>query len=177
MGAQSDSSSLRRLSKFLKAGDKEVAQATLDAILSDRKAKMDAGRTPETKAELKVYVAGPYTPYGASLHDAAKVAHENTVAAINAGLDVVSRGHFPYVPHLSHFTHIYGKKTFSYKYYMDSDMKWLHACDAILFYRHVIGASSGADNELREAIDKRKQIFFFAEEIPQNNAMARKFNE
>ena len=123
---------------------------------------------------LTVYIAGPYTPYDASPHSAPKVAHENVVRAIDFGIDVADRGHFPYIPHYSHFMHIYGKKEMPYEFYTEQDFKWLEKCDAIFYYNDKIGAMkiggkrglAGAERELQEAIKQRKLVFFSVEEIP-----------
>ena len=105
-------------------------------------------------------------PKNASAHDAARIAHENTVNAIDYGVDVINRGHLPYIPHLSHFIHLYGKETLSYEYYTKADIEWLKDCDAILYYNPKIGDSKGADNELKIAIDSGKTVFFTPYEIP-----------
>ena len=119
---------------------------------------------------LTVYLAGPYTPYDASPHSAPKVAHENVVRAIDFGIDVADRGHFPFIPHYSHFMHIYGKKEMPYEFYTEQDFKWLEKCDAIFYYKDKIGEMkrglTGAERELQEAIKQRKLVFFSVEEIP-----------
>ena len=157
---------LKALSAALGSGDKRSAQYVLDKLLEERQELIKNGKEQEIGHELKVYVAGPYTPHGASLHDAARFAHENTVMAINVGTEVITRGHQVYIPHLSHFVHLYGSKTLSYKYYTEADIVWLGLCDAILYYNHKVGESSGADNELKLAIESGKQVFFFVDEIP-----------
>lgn len=163
---------LKLLSLALGSDDAGNSQTMLDEILSDRKSLYGK----EVPFPLKIYVAGPYTPYGASSHDAARMAHENTISAINVGVGVVEKGHFPYIPHLSHFMHLYGRKSLSYKYYTEADTAWLLGCDAILYYHHRIGVSKGADKELKIAIDTKKRIFFSLEELPLCRAWAEKYN-
>ena len=55
---------------------------------------------------LKIYIAGPYTPKGADIHDAARIAHKNAHRAIRAGISVIEKGHVPFIPHLTHFIHL-----------------------------------------------------------------------
>jgi hypothetical protein len=167
-----NASKLQLLSALLKEGNEEKAQETLDEILITRK-KINGDS--EINHTLKIYIAGPYTPKNASMHDAAKIAHENTVNAINFGIEVIEKGHLPYIPHLSHFMHLYGKKTLSYRYYTEADIEWLHNCDAILYYGNKIGLSKGADNELKIAIDSGKRVFFSVNEIPTCRDSAKRY--
>ncbi len=157
-------SSLEKLSFYIKEGDLTNGQNTLDKILKQRKG---LNNEKSIEQQLTVYVAGPYTPYNADKHDAARIAHANTGAAIDFCVDVVDKGHLPYIPHLSHFMHLHGKKGLSYEYYTTADMVWLDKCDAILFYNHKLGDSKGADKELAFSIDNDKLIFFSVNEIPQ----------
>jgi hypothetical protein len=160
-------SELELLSEHLEKGDKEKAQETLVKIINECASYMKKNNLEnEIDRPLRIYIAGPYTPNNASAHDYARIAHENTVNAINFGIDTIDRGHIPYIPHLSHFVHLYGKKTLSYDYYTKADIEWLKDCDAILYYHPVIGDSKGADNELKIAIDSGKMVFFSINEIP-----------
>lgn len=143
-------------------GDRLKAQGILDKILEERK---KLPKNPLTNKELAIYVAGPYTPKS-SLHDAARVVQENVERSIDAYMDVVERGHQAFLPHLSHFVHVFGRKTLSYKYYTESDIFWLNRCNALYFYNPRIGDSSGADNELKLSIEKGDKIFFSKDEIP-----------
>ena len=163
-------SRLGLLSEQIEKGSKERAQRTLVEIILERTFYMGIQKKSNLDNNidrpLKIYIAGPYTPNNASPHDYARIAHENTVNAIDYGIDVVDKGHLPYIPHLSHFMHMYGKKTLSYEYYTKADIEWLKDCDAILYYHHRIGDSKGADNELKIAIDSGKTVFFSPSEIP-----------
>ena len=158
------------LSKQIEEGSNEKAQKTLVDIVFERTLYLVVQKRNNLENQidcpLKVYIAGPYTPNNASMHDAAKIAHDNTVKAINYGIDTADKGHLPYIPHLSHFMHIYGYKALPYEYYTKADLEWLKDCDAILYYNHDIGNSKGADNELKTAIDSGKTIFFTIYEIP-----------
>ena len=164
-------SMLELLSEQIGKGNNEKAQKTLVDILFERTIYMGIQRQNNIENQidhpLKIYIAGPYTPNNASTHDAARVAHENTVNAIDFGVAVADKGHLIYIPHLTHFIHLYGKKILSYEYYIKADSEWLKDCDAILYYHHKIGDSKGADNELKLAIDSGKTVFFTIYEIPQ----------
>ena len=111
---------------------------------------------------LAIYVAGPYSPSSTTLiHDAARVAHQNTMRAITVGLDIIKKGHYPYIPHLSHFIHLNAEKDYG-DFYYECDNIWLDKCDA-LFY---MGPSIGADAELQRASMANKPIFYTLDEVP-----------
>ena len=56
---------------------------------------------------LRVYVAGPYSPpKNCSLHNAPRIIQHNVDRAIAIGNQIHDRGHYAFVPHLSHYMHI-----------------------------------------------------------------------
>ena len=108
---------------------------------------------------LRIYVAGPYTA-----NDDAAV-WENVVAAIDAGIEVYKRGHYPYVPHLTHFVDRRSAETgagLKWEDYIDWDREWLTQCDAFL----LLGRSPGADLELGWAREQGLKIYQRLDEIP-----------
>ena len=113
---------------------------------------------------MKIYVAGPYTPSKSDLHDAARIAHKNTLRAIRAGIAIIERGHIPFIPHLTHFIHLETRKPLPRDFYIQYDSIWLRYCDAMLY----LGKSSGADRELKMAKDKGLRIFYSVSDIPLN---------
>jgi hypothetical protein len=120
---------------------------------------------PADKSEeiMTIYIAGPYTPQG-DLHDAARIAHHNVENAIRAGIEVMKRGHIPYIPHLTHFIHLQMRddealpKEAWYKF----DENWESKCNALLY----LGRSQGADAELARAKEHGFRIFYSVDEIP-----------
>ena len=111
---------------------------------------------------LKIYVAGPYTPRDADIHDAVRVAHQNTIKAIKAGIKIIEKGHIPFIPHLTHFIHLETENPLPVEFYYWYDMAWLEHCDALLY----LGKSKGADKELEWARQHGLRIFFSIDEIP-----------
>jgi hypothetical protein len=90
---------------------------------------------------LKIYIAGPYT---AATPDGLV---RNVTAAIDAGLQIWKKGHFPYIPHLTHFIDARAAAVglpMTYDEYISWDLEWLKVCDALLY----LGSSKGADLEL-----------------------------
>jgi len=112
---------------------------------------------------LKIYIAGPYTAATADQ------VHNNVNRAIDAGLVLFLKGHFPYIPHLTHFVDGRAAETgigLEWTDYMKWDFPWLAACDALLYLK----GSRGADLELEKAKELGKIVFLSIDEIPEVNA-------
>jgi hypothetical protein len=106
--------------------------------------------------KMYIYVAGPY-----SKGDVA----ENVRTAIHQG-DYISRlGHYPYIPHFTHFWHMLIPH--EYEFWMAQDFKWLERCDAIL---RLPGESSGADREVEHAKSLGLTVFTSVFDIPKSEA-------
>lgn len=108
---------------------------------------------------LKIYIAGPYTA------DTEEQIRENVNAAIDEAFIIFSKGHFPYVPHLTHFIDQRAKETgvnIGWEDYIKWDMVWVEICDALLYLR----SSRGANLELQAAKEWGKKIFYSLDEIP-----------
>ena len=117
---------------------------------------------------MRVYVAGPYMPKNCSLHDAAVLAHRNTMRAVRAFWDLVAKGHEPFVPHLSHFLHVHQPENsvppppdFWYQF----DLTWLHLCEGILMIGDWTN-SHGAKLELEKAREWGLAVYFDISEVP-----------
>lgn len=111
---------------------------------------------------LKIYIAGPYT---AETEDQRV---NNVNVAIDASFELLIRGHFPYIPHLTHFIDHRAKEVgflLEWEDYIRWDMVWLETCDALLY----LGSSRGANLELDAAKRAGKQIFYSLTEIPELN--------
>ena len=92
-----------------------------------------------------VYVAGPYTNGDVAA---------NVALAMELADDLLDRGHAPYVPHLSHYLHLYQLRP--YEDWMDLDFAWLAKCDCLL---RIPGESPGADREVEFAKDHDIPVF------------------
>lgn len=81
--------------------------------------------------QLRVYIAGPYTggDWG-----------QNIMRAVNAAQLVYMMGHVPFIPHT--MTALWS--THYDNDWIEYDLKWLEACDAML---RLSGESEGADSE------------------------------
>ncbi len=108
---------------------------------------------------LRIYIAGPYTAGTQS----EMVRHVN--AAIDAGIAAYKKGHFPFIPHLTHFVDQRAEEvglSLTWEDYIRWDLAWLEECDAILY----LGSSRGADLELAQAIRLGKRVFRSTDEVP-----------
>ena len=108
---------------------------------------------------LLIYVAGPYTGSNRLEID------RNVNRAVDAGIEVFNKGHFPYVPHLTDLVDKRAKEIgidMSWSDFMAWDTPWLQVCDALLF----VGESKGANIELEAAKQQGKKIFYSSDEIP-----------
>lgn len=109
---------------------------------------------------LLIYIAGPYTA------DEREDIDSNVNRAIDVGIEIFNKGHFPYVPHLTDMVDKRAKEVgleLSWADFMAWDAPWLKVCDALMF----VGESKGANIELEEAKKLGKTIFFCSEDIPE----------
>jgi len=108
---------------------------------------------------MKIYVAGPYT--GTNLEDI----EENVRRAMEAGLKIWKKGHFPYIPHLTHWPDLLAKDleiNMDWVDYMNWHAPWVDHCDALF----LLAESKGALLEYNRAREEGKKIFHSLEEIP-----------
>lgn len=87
----------------------------------------------------RVYVSGPYTLGDVALN----VRRATEVADI-----LIKAGHFPYLPHLTHFWHI--QHPGPYQQWMGLDLAWLKVSECIV---RIPGESKGADIEVAKAAE------------------------
>lgn len=80
---------------------------------------------------LKIYIAAPYTPKDCSLHDASRESHHNVQDAISIAEEIIAKGHFPIIPHLSHYVFINTSVEVPDVYWYELGLAKLEDCDAI----------------------------------------------
>ena len=108
---------------------------------------------------LKIYIAAPYSA------ETEKERIKNTETVIDVALTLFQKGHFPYIPHLTHWVDKRAKGTdvaMRWEDYIRWHRPWLETCDVFLY----LGSSEGADLELQMAKDLSKSIFYSIDEIP-----------
>jgi hypothetical protein len=108
---------------------------------------------------MKIYVAGPYTaPTRAQTK-------ENVQRAIDVGIELWKKGHFPLIPHLLHWVDLRAEELgvpMGWNDYMLWDAPWLDYCDALL----LVAESKGALIELEHATDMGMMIHRSVKEVP-----------
>lgn len=113
-------------------------------------------------AAQKVYIAGPYTAPDPATRQ------ENVDAAVEVAVRLLKRGHFPFIPHLTHYVDEWTKGTefvLEWEDYIAWDLVWLHECDA-LFY---LGPSRGSDLERSVAERLGKPIYCSLLDVPEGD--------
>jgi hypothetical protein len=107
---------------------------------------------------LRIYIAGPYSADSLADREA------NVDAAIGAAIELFRLGHFPYVPHLTHFVdlraHALGANL-DWDDYLRWDEAWLEVCDALVY----LSPSPGADRELEFARSLGKTVYLSVNQI------------
>jgi len=130
------------------------------------KKRMRINVIEKNKGKHFIYIAGPYTPKNCSLHDAAMKAQYNIDRAIEIANKLIEKGHYVFVPHLSHYIHIHYSHTKEYKedLWYELDNTFLYNWATALFY---IGSSYGADKELEIAKRMGLKIYYKIEDVPE----------
>ena len=100
---------------------------------------------------MKIYIASPYTIGDVAL---------NVRKVLLVADRLMSKGHSPYVPHLSHFQHLVCPRP--YQDWLDLDFEWLKVCDCVL---RLEGESKGADQEVELAKSLGIKVIYNVEEI------------
>lgn len=108
---------------------------------------------------LRIYVAGPYSA------KSTRARLRNTNLSIEAALTLWKKGHYPYVPHLTHFVDVRAKRLgipMTWSDYMAWDDAWLGLCDALV----LLDNSRGATLEMEKAKRLSLRIFRSVSEVP-----------
>lgn len=112
---------------------------------------------------MRIYIAGPLSA------DTEEIVFANCQRAVDAGIELMQKGHFPFVPHLSLWTNTRAKVKFDVEFtweqWMELDDAFLQCCDALLH----LGSSRGADQELARAKELNLLIYYSLSEIPNIN--------
>lgn len=99
----------------------------------------------------KVYIASPYT-----LGDTAA----NVSKQIRVAETLIGFGLCPFVPLMSHFHQMFFPHTF--EEWIEIDLVWVKSCDAVL---RLDGKSTGADMEVKCAIENNIPVFYSVDEL------------
>ncbi len=109
---------------------------------------------------MKIYVSGAYSA------DAEEIVLDNVHKAIDVGIELFKMGHIPFIPHLTHWVEKRAIRTaqgsIPYEKWLEYDSMWLDMCDAIF----VIGRSSGADQEILHAVERKMWVYTSLIQVP-----------
>lgn len=105
---------------------------------------------------MRIYIAGPYSGKEEEIK-------KNVEKALEAGREIVKKGHNVFIPHLFHFIGSNPHAVLTWEEWHVRFLDWLCSCDALYF----IGNSRGANDELNHAKELGIKIYYSLEEIPQ----------
>ena len=110
---------------------------------------------------LRIYVSGPLSA------DTDEGMFENCQRAVDVGIQLMQKGHYALIPHLSLWTNVRAEVkhgvTFDWDWWMKLDLDLLECCEALYY----IGSSRGADIELQRAKELGLKIFYSLDEVPE----------
>ena len=115
----------------------------------------------------RIYISGPF-----SAKTSSKI-KKNVEKVLDIGIEIIKKGHIPFMPHLLYFLGEYAEesnKNFNYDVYMSWGLYELDHSDALYF----IGPSPGANLELEFAKKKGISIYYSLGEVPDLNKKERK---
>ena len=105
---------------------------------------------------MRIYIIGPITA------EHPREVLKNVNSAIDAGIEIMKRGHSVFIPHLFYYMHMRPNCPFEYEEYVKNDFEWLKVSDAVFFLK----SSPGSDKELKIAKKLGLKIFKSLDEIP-----------
>lgn len=135
------------------------AQKTLQLLVKQKFLFQLFDNKSDVTKRLRIYISGPYAS------DSEVQVARNVMKAIDAALIVKRKGHYPYIPHLTHFVDLRAEEKgvkLTREDYMEWGIIWLEVCDALLF----LGDSKGARKELEYAKKLKKIIYYGLDEVP-----------
>ena len=101
---------------------------------------------------MRIYVSGPIV---AETHEDIVI---NCNIAMSVGMQIMEKGHIPFVPHLSYWMDLFAKSQgvlVPYDRWIDEDLRWVSLCDGFFYIKE----SPGALIELKHALSMDKRIF------------------
>ncbi len=107
-----------------------------------------------------IFVSGPYS----APTEEGRLA--NVKAALRAGVVIMSKGHYPVIPHTTHYLDVEHEAVrgfrAEYEFYLEMDLRVLATCQGYVQLR----SSPGADRELFRAEELNKIIYATLDDIP-----------
>lgn len=122
----------------------------------------------ERRERMKVYIAAPYTPKNCSLHEASRVAHKNVKYAMNLASLVMRQGHYPILPHLSHYLFLNLDINVKPTYWYNLGIALLKDCDVLFTDKRIEkeNDSFGVKMEVTYAKDHNIPVITDVNELP-----------
>lgn len=103
---------------------------------------------------MRIYIAAPYTNGDVA---------QNVRKVMEVANKLMDMGHIPFIPHLTHFQHLYFPRP--YEDWIKLDNEFLPFCEAVI---RLEGESKGADAEVKLAKNLGIKIYYNISEINGN---------
>lgn len=118
--------------------------------------------------KLKIYVAGPYSPRDEDyFHTVIQKASQNVDRAIQRGIELIEKGHKPFIPHLTHFVHTHRDAKDYGDWWYEYDNTFLKDWADAVFMMEGWENSKGATAEKGLAEQLDLEIFYNMKDIPE----------
>ena len=108
---------------------------------------------------MRVYIAGPY---GKRTGNSIQECENRVDQAINAGRELIKKGHTPFIPHLYHYIHKNWKESPEEFKWWQICAQWIQFCDVLL---RLSGDSVGSDMEINVAKGLGIPVYYSIEDI------------
>lgn len=109
---------------------------------------------------MKIYVAHRYN--GGTLETLANIGR-----AVDVGVEIAKKGHYPFVPHLDCQIAIQSKGCLPLNYYYNSSMAFLQVCDALFIVdTNDVDTSKGVKAEFDWAVSHGFKIYYDIAKLP-----------
>ncbi len=90
----------------------------------------------------------------------------NVIDSIKVGIEVIKKGHNPFIPNLYHFVHReMGDESLTEPQWHELVSSWIQVCDAVLIATPPMDENSGVKDELELAKALGKKIYYNLDEI------------
>jgi len=112
----------------------------------------------------RVYVAHNYgRRRGVSL----ETLQRNVDSSIRLGLQLIKKGHNPFIPNLFHYVHLMANGSIPEDKFFELVSEWVGFCDALLVGTPPFGTVSGVRDEMNIAQEKGLIVYHSIDDIPE----------
>ena len=112
---------------------------------------------------MRIYTAHNYgRRRGASV----ETLQRNVDSSIRLGLQLIKKGHNPFIPNLFHYVHLMANGSISEDTFFKLVSEWVGFCEALLVGTPPFGLVSGVRDEIEIAQEKGLIIYYSIDDVP-----------